>query len=144
MTLFFSLTLILSSYILNKLYTNESGQIVVAWNKLYRKELFDEERYPIGRIHEDEFIIHRILYKCNKISYIKDDLYYYLQRQGSIMNEAFSIKKIDVVDAMKDRMDFFRNNNEDDLLKKSEATYIAIFFSIYMKFYYIYTKFYEL
>lgn len=121
--------------ILNKLYTHESGQIVVAWNKLYRKELFDEERYPIGRIHEDEFLIHRILYKCNKISYINDDLYYYLQRENSIMKESFSIRKIDVIDALKDRMDFFRKNNEVELLKKSETTYIAIFLSIYVKAY---------
>ena len=28
---------------------------VVAWGKLYKKELFREIRYPVGKLHEDEF-----------------------------------------------------------------------------------------
>ena len=28
---------------------------VVAWNKLYKKELFEEIRFPKGKLHEDEF-----------------------------------------------------------------------------------------
>ena len=29
---------------------------VTAWGKIYKKELFREIKYPVGRIHEDEFI----------------------------------------------------------------------------------------
>ena len=32
---------------------------VVAWNKLYKRELFNNLRYAEGKIYEDEFIIHR-------------------------------------------------------------------------------------
>ncbi len=60
---------------------------VVAWNKLYKAELFEKLRYPKGRIHEDEFLIHHILHLCKKTVYIETELYYYLQRTGSIMGE---------------------------------------------------------
>ena len=35
---------------------------VVAWNKLYKAELFAELRYPKGRVQEDEFLVHHILH----------------------------------------------------------------------------------
>ncbi|WP_022772809.1 glycosyltransferase family 2 protein [Butyrivibrio sp. AE2015] len=59
---------------------------VVAWNKLYKKEIFEEIRYPVGRIHEDEFVIHRILAKCHKSVYTDAKLYFYIKRKGSIVS----------------------------------------------------------
>ncbi len=57
---------------------------VVAWNKLYKKELWDDLRYPNGRIHEDEYVIHKLLEKCKGIVYTNDKLYYYIKRGESI------------------------------------------------------------
>ncbi len=34
---------------------------VVAWNKLYRRSLWEDIRYPLGKLHEDEFVTYRIL-----------------------------------------------------------------------------------
>ena len=58
---------------------------VVAWNKIYRAQLFQHIRYPVGRVHEDEFVIHRILQQCKRIVYINEPLYYYRKRSSSIM-----------------------------------------------------------
>ena len=60
---------------------------VVAWNKLYKAELFAELRYPKGRVQEDEFLVHHILHLCRRTVYIPTELYYYLQRTSSIMGE---------------------------------------------------------
>lgn len=62
--------------------------LIVAWNKLYRRDLFytDERiRFPVGRLHEDEFTAYRFLYASGKTVVISDPLYYYVQREGSIM-----------------------------------------------------------
>lgn len=61
---------------------------VVAWNKLYRRSLFftqEHIRYPVGRLHEDEFITYRLLYAANRVMFITEPLYFYIQRNGSIM-----------------------------------------------------------
>ena len=34
-----------------------------AWAKLYRKECFQTIRYPVGKIHEDEFTTYKILFE---------------------------------------------------------------------------------
>lgn len=57
---------------------------VSACNKLYRKEIFKEIRFPVGKISEDWFIMYKILDKAKKIVYNPVAKYYYRQRTGSI------------------------------------------------------------
>ena len=69
--------------VMNQLYYRNL-QTVVAWNKLYKKKVFEKHGYIKGRIHDDESAIHFILHACKKTAYIKEKLYYYVQREGSI------------------------------------------------------------
>ena len=62
-------------------------EFVVAWNKLYRREFFftpEHIRYPVGRLHEDEFTTYKLLYAANRVVFVKKPLYFYVQREGSI------------------------------------------------------------
>lgn len=70
-----------------------------AWNKLYRKELFDGKKYW-SRIHEDEAIIYSILLSCKKAVCIETEDYYY--RAGnptSIMSTMKKKRNADLLDA---------------------------------------------
>ena len=90
----------------SKEFLNRST-IVVAWNKLYKRELFDGVWYPVGRLHEDEYVIHRLLYKAGKLVYTPQKFYHYMQREQSIMS-SFSEKKIwDMLAAYEERISFF-------------------------------------
>lgn len=107
---------------INSLYEDYIGvKLVVAWNKLYNKDLFNDLRYKVGRIHEDEFMAHRILYKCNKIVYVNTEMYYYLQREGSIMSKLSDKRRVDKLLSQSDRMRFFKKidliNICDDICK---------------------------
>lgn len=86
-------------------------KFIFAWNKLYKRELFNDLRYEKGRIYEDEYLAHRILYKCNKVSIIEAKIYYYVQRKGSLINSPFTVRRFDKVYAIKDRVDFLREKN---------------------------------
>lgn len=118
---------------LEMLYGDEGAQFTVAWNKLYKRELFDNIRYDYGKIHEDEFIIHKLLYVCKNICYINLPLYYYVQRENSIINSEFNIKKLDVIYAMSERNKFFYQIGEKELKYKAEYNYIRYFFENYFK-----------
>lgn len=76
---------------------------VTAWNKLYKRELFDDLRYPVGKQHEDEFLIHHLVFKCQKIVCIEQSLYFYVQRPDSIMGQKQKLKMMDYGDALIDR-----------------------------------------
>lgn len=119
---------------INNLYDKEIGvRLVVPWNKLYSKHLFDDIRYEVGRIHEDEFIIHRILYKCRKIVYANNELYHYLQREGSIMSKISYKKKVDALLSQSDRMRFCRKVGLIDMCNYISKIYEYNFFTLYME-----------
>lgn len=84
----------------------------VAWNKMYRRELFDDIRYPIGRIHEDMYTSHKLLWKSKHTVITNQYLYYYYQRESSITGRQNDLKeRIDVIEALKEEMQFFYKVN---------------------------------
>lgn len=90
----------------------------VAWNKLYKKKIFDNVRFPIGKIHEDEYIINKIVNRCNSIKVIKNSLYYYVQRPGSIMHENHQ-ENFDVAEIYLNRCSSFQKNHQIDVIKSN-------------------------
>ena len=91
---------------------SEELEIKLAWNKLYRAELFKNLRYKEGYLHEDEFLIHHLLGKIKKIKKINVSLYYYLQRQNSIMGN-LSLKRVThTIQAYEDRIAFIKSKRE--------------------------------
>ncbi len=77
--------------------------------KLYRRELVSEIRFPVGKLHEDEFTVHRFIGKCQKISTVSDVVYFYLQRENGIMHTAYHIKRLDVIEAFMERVIFYHD-----------------------------------
>ncbi len=62
-----------------------------AWNKLYRKELLVNERFPEGEWYEDIVFSARVLSQVNRGVYLDEALYDYVcEREGSIMNAGMS------------------------------------------------------
>ncbi|MFI3236467.1 MAG: glycosyltransferase [Lachnospiraceae bacterium] len=96
-------TVFSSLEILYRLRGSKGSYFTVAWNKLYKAELFKDIRFPEGKIHEDVFVAHRIFQKCTRVSCIDEPLYYYVQREGSIMDKGFRIASLDIVEAYLDR-----------------------------------------
>lgn len=118
---------------LYQLYTERNVEFVIAWNKIYKKDLFNNLKFEEGRICEDEFMAHKILYKSKITTYVHIDLYYYRQRINSIMTSKYSIKNLDAVYALQDRVEFFYKINNKDLLNISYRYYIEMFIGNYLK-----------
>lgn len=93
-------------------------------NKLYKKNIFEDIRFPNGRIYEDQFITPKLLYSAEKIIYVKSKLYYYVQRDGSIINSKFSLKKLDKVYALECNMKFLREINQKNISNKAQKLYV--------------------
>ncbi|MCD2346256.1 glycosyltransferase family 2 protein [Clostridium guangxiense] len=108
-------------------YANNCVYCVVAWNKLYKRSLFESERYDSKKIHEDEFIIHRIVSQCKKISCMSEKYYYYVQRSNSIMKQPFSLKRMDVIEAYILRSLYFYNIKKQWLAEKTLSNCIGCF-----------------
>ena len=61
---------------------------VCFWSKLWRRSLLEENnlRFPHGLVHEDEALFFLSVPYMRKVAICPEIGYYYMQRQGSIMN----------------------------------------------------------
>ena len=91
------------------------GQYVTAWNRLYRRELFEDLRFREGKLYEDEFLCPLLLARCAAVTVIPEELYFYVQRTGSIMNDAVTIRRLDAVEAFMQWYDFYRARGQGQL-----------------------------
>jgi len=108
------------------LFNKKNLITVVPWNKLYKKEIFKNIRYPIGKINDDEFVIHHIIQATKKIIFTDAILYYYYHNEKSITNKQYSLQKLDAIEAIKDRMLLFELQKYHNLLQKGSNTYLHL------------------
>ena len=59
----------------------------MVWNKFYKKELFQNIRFPEGRLFEDIAVTYQLIYKADVIYCLDHILYYYLIRNSSISHD---------------------------------------------------------
>lgn len=108
-----------------------SDQMVISCGKLYKKFLFDQIRFPFGRIHEDEFITYKLILKARKVVYTTAQLLYYWQRNDSITNTTVNAKqRFDALDALEERAVFFENISQINL---ASLSYRWLFY-LYMQY----------
>ena len=87
----------------------------VLWNKLIKKELFNNLKFIEGKGIDDEYIIHELLYR-SKISIVIDDkLYFYYMSEGSQMRSGYSLKALDSIEAIENQLKFFKHINNNKL-----------------------------
>jgi glycosyltransferase involved in cell wall biosynthesis len=116
---------------LEYIFTTFLVDYIVAWDKLYKKELFKELRFPKSKIHEDEFTTYKLFYWSKKIVVSDKKYYYYFQSPNSIIRSKFSLKKLDYAEAMEERIIFFKENkliSFYDLALKKYALWLLNFY----------------
>lgn len=101
--------------LLAEFFGPSSTYYTVAWNKLYRRELWQDLRYPAGRIHEDDAVAHLLYWQAEKVVCLSDVLYFYRLRQGSICRTGLRPSAFDGVDAAAARCRFFTAHDRPDL-----------------------------
>lgn len=52
--------------------------------KLYKRELWEDIEYPVGRVREDDAIIHKLYLRCQRISFVNSAIYFYSQHEDSL------------------------------------------------------------
>lgn len=98
-----------------------------AWNKLYKKEIIDKYnlQFTPGVWYEDLRFVKKYMLFASKFAYCNSVLYNYLIRQGSIMNSMGSKRNVEIIDALDEVMQFYK---EQQVLEKyfDEIEFLAI------------------
>lgn len=99
-------------------YTEENGFIfVVAWNKLYKRQIFENLLYDEGKIYEDEYLFSTLLRKCREISFVTDKLYFYVQRNNGITSKSKQRDKFQYIsEIFYRRISIYENEQNQELI----------------------------
>lgn len=76
----------------------EEGFSMSAWGKLYARELFDLVEFPPHRLYEDVGTTYKLVLQCEHIAVSSAEYYNYYQTPGSITQQDFNLKKLDLID----------------------------------------------
>lgn len=94
-------------------YMQRHVNATVAWGKLYHRSVVLP--YPVGKLHEDEFVTYRILFACERIAVLEAVLYGYFCNYAGIIRSAWSAKRLDTLLAFEEQITFFEKIGNAEL-----------------------------
>lgn len=90
-----------------------------AWNKLYKKEVFDSIKFPEGRLFEYTYIFCDVFNNAERISFTLKPLYNYVYRNNSLGNK-FNVKHFDKIGSFDKKIEFFNKNGYYNLSQEEQ------------------------
>lgn len=88
-----------------------------AWNKLYRRKVVDNLRFPVGKWYEDIMFMTKALSNADRCVYLDSACYnYIIDREGSIMNTLVNSRTFtDHIPAYQEKTRFLQELGRQDL-----------------------------
>ena len=74
------------------------------WNKLYRREMVETVRFPVGTKIDDEFFTYQVLGNAKRLARSERQCYAYRQQAGSVMHQKAPVKKLEGLRAKRQRL----------------------------------------
>lgn len=108
---------------IENMYSPDGAFFIVAWNKLYRRTLFEAIRYPQGRIHEDEATTHKLYYEAKQAVFVERFLYGYFVDGESITRKKFNRNRLDWAWSVEQRLDFLEEKGLIGILPRAIQAY---------------------
>lgn len=94
------------------LYLGNSEMPINAWGKLYKTGVINSRRFPVGRIHEDQAFVPRIIYTASSIVILDKVVYGYRYNEDGITHSTFSNRRYDDIWVIDQCIAFFEDNGE--------------------------------
>ena len=108
----------------NQAYADYYSFCMPAYCKIYRKALFAELRFPPGKLHEDAFITHLLIFTAERVAISEEKLYYYFSNPESITRAEWTEKRLDEIEAHEKRLAFLQDKNCPDAYKREVQAYL--------------------
>lgn len=86
--------------------TKGKTEYIISCGKLFHRKLFASESFDEGKIHEDEFIIHRLVRQCERIAMVGMAGYHYVKSSESITGSETPKSLLDASEALLLRTDY--------------------------------------
>lgn len=130
--------------IIRKFHTTEAFSLMLkdkiiapsACAKLFKRNLFEKLRFPIGKLFEDFYVAPILFSNASLITHTSEELYYYRKNPTSIMNSRFNLKYLDIINAHEEIETYIKthdnNKHQLRLLRARKARFCISFLTKYV------------
>ena len=108
----------------DSVYTEHYGMCMAAWRKIFRRNLFENLRFPVGKLHEDCYVTHIPLFEAGKVAVCDVPLYYYFTNPGSITRMRWSEKRLQELEAHECRAAWLKEHGCDKAYRRETEVYV--------------------
>lgn len=106
---------------------------LVAWNKLYRRDVFQTLRYPVGMQNEDTYLAAELFDTVQTVICVSKPMYFYRQRADSIMHTAVTTRNLDKMWAFEHCFAYFEARGLEALMPDAEKKMFAKLTGVYYR-----------
>lgn len=99
-------------------------------NKLYRRSVVGDVRFPVGTLIDDEFWTYRVIGNAGKLARSSCCMYAYRQQQNSAMHKPYSIRRLDGLQAKRQRLEYLKAHMPALAEAASYELYFACLFAM--------------
>ena len=105
-------------------------EMTSAWGKLYRKNLFQNIKFPVNKVYEDILTNFKILINCSRIVIDESMLYMYYVRRGSITTSKFREKNLHLLDAWNEVLNITAEKYNQNIYNKAKYRRDRVYFTL--------------
>ena len=88
----------------------------MAWSRLYRKNVFENIKFTKGIYYEDLDFTPSLVKLTSKIGFVEEGLYYYIQRDNSIMRQKkYNDKLLDIFKVLEKNKELLYNDYSEEI-----------------------------
>ncbi len=103
-----------------------------AWNKIYKRSLFENVLFKKGVWYEDTELIYKMFPYINSIGTVKEPLINYVQRNNSII-KTYDKRLYDYIDNFNGIVEFYKTNGfYDEYKKELEYCYVRYLYNTFI------------
>ncbi len=100
--------------LLKRVLDADGYKYVVAWNKIYSRNIFEHLLFEKGKTYEDEYMNFRLFWNFSKVVTLQEALYQYVCRPDSITTSQMTADKLRMKTQMhEERLAFYRQKDSD-------------------------------
>ncbi len=88
-----------------------------AWNKLYKREILNGYKFPVGQYYEDSAVVYNILSSANKIELVNEPLYFYITGRSGAITSSCDNKIFDIFKSCDAIISHYKKIGKYDMLK---------------------------
>lgn len=101
--------------------------------KIYKRNLFENIRFPEGKLNEDIATNFKVLTNADRLIHISDIGYYYFQNSASLTNGPLKKKDFDLLDASQELFTLSKNCSNQKIAELAEVKLARSYFSLLAK-----------